>query len=222
MIERSVIISAGGIGKRMGAAIPKQFLNLVNRPVLFHTIEKFYQFDPEIQIIVVLPANQLDYWKALCAKHEFGIEYAIAKGGKERFFSVKNGLALAKGNVIGVHDAVRPLVSTEVIANCFSRAKEYGAAIPVFDISESIRKVDANGSKAVDRNSYKMVQTPQCFQRDIIKKAYSVDFSEEFTDDASVVEKNGTFIHLIEGNEANIKITRPIDLRMAETLLQGE
>jgi 2-C-methyl-D-erythritol 4-phosphate cytidylyltransferase len=222
MTERTVIISAGGIGKRMGAAIPKQFLNLANRPVLFHTIEKFYQFDPEIQIIVVLPANQLDYWKALCVKHQFEIEYAVAKGGKERFFSVKNGLALAKGNVIGVHDAVRPLVATTAIANCFATAKEHGAAIPVFDISESIRKVGANGSTAVDRNAYKLVQTPQCFQRDIINAAYALDFSEEFTDDASVVEKNGTFIHLIEGNEANIKITRPIDLRMAETLLKGE
>lgn len=222
MIERSIIISAGGIGKRMGAVIPKQFLNLDNRPVLLHTIEKFYHFDPEIQIIVVLPANQIDYWKALCVKHEFAIEYTIAKGGKERFFSVKNGLAIAKGKVIGVHDAVRPLVSTEVIANCYAKAKDDGAAIPVFDISESIRKIETDSSVAVDRNSYKLVQTPQCFQNEVINSAYTVDFSEQFTDDASVVEKNGGFIHLIRGNEENIKITRPIDLRMAETLMKGE
>ncbi|NOQ71538.1 MAG: 2-C-methyl-D-erythritol 4-phosphate cytidylyltransferase [Crocinitomix sp.] len=222
MVARTVIISAGGIGKRMGARIPKQFLNLNNRPVLFHTIEKFAQFDPEIQIIVVLPANQIDYWKALCSKNNFLIEHAIVKGGKERFFSVKNGLALAKGKVIGVHDAVRPLVSEAVIANCFATALEKGAAIPVFDINESIREINSNGSIAVNRNNYKLVQTPQCFQNEILKSAYALEFSEQFTDDASVVEKNGTTIHLIEGNEANIKITRPIDLRMAETLISDE
>ncbi|MFT5819047.1 MAG: 2-C-methyl-D-erythritol 4-phosphate cytidylyltransferase [Crocinitomix sp.] len=222
MIARTVIISAGGIGKRMGASIPKQFLKLNNRPVLFHTIEKFRQFDPEIQIIVVLPGNQIDYWKALCDKNNFVIEHALVKGGKERFFSVKNGLALAKGEVIGVHDAVRPLVAADVIANCFAVAEEKGAAIPVFHISQSLRKVDANGSIAVNRDNYKLVQTPQCFQSEILKAAYALEFSDEFTDDASVVEKNGATIHLIEGNEANIKITRPIDLWIAERLISGE
>ena len=222
MVARTVIISAGGIGKRMGAQIPKQFLNLNNRPVLFHTIEKFAQFDPEIQIIVVLPANQIDYWKALCSKNNFLIELTIVKGGKERFFSVKNGLTLAKGEVIGVHDAVRPLVSIAVIANCFATAEEKGTAVPVFDISESIRKVDAKGSSTVNRDHYKLVQTPQCFRSEILKSAYALEFSDHFTDDASVVEQNGGVIHLIYGNEANIKITRPIDLRMAETLISDE
>ncbi len=222
MIEKTVIISAGGIGKRMGAAIPKQFLNINSRPVLFHTIEKFYQFDANIQIIVVLPANQIDYWKALCKKNDFKVEHAIVKGGKERFFSVKNGLAVAKGEVIGVHDAVRPLVSTRVINDCFAMALDKGAAIPVFDISESIRKVESSASVAVDRNNYKLVQTPQCFQSKILKAAYGLDYSDQFTDDASVVEKNGNQIHLIKGNEENIKITRPIDLRVAETLMRDE
>lgn len=222
MVERSIIISAGGIGQRMGAAIPKQFLNLNGRPVLFYTIERFYQFDPNIQIILVLPSNQIDYWKALCVKHEFSIAFTIAKGGKERFFSVKNGLALATGNVIGVHDAVRPLVALAVIENAFQKAEELGAAIPVSDISESIRQLQGSQSVAVDREAFKLVQTPQCFQNEVIKSAYNQEFSSEFTDDASVIEKNGGLIHLIKGNEENIKITRPMDLRLAELLLNGE
>lgn len=215
-----VIIVAGGKGERMNANIPKQFLELHGKPILMHTIEAFNRFDTTIQIILVLPETQIDYWKTLCKKHDFAVLHNIVIGGQTRFNSVKNGLKLVQSpSLVAVHDGVRPLVSHSTIARCFEAAEKYDAAIPVIDLFDSIRQVNEDESLSVDRTKYKLVQTPQVFDAELLKKAYEQEFSALFTDDASVVEALGTKIHLVEGNRENIKITTEIDLKMAETFL---
>jgi len=218
-MTETIIITAGGIGKRMGSDIPKQFIELNGTPILMHTIKKFYSYKNTIQIIVVLPENHIDYWNELNKKHNFKIKHQVVKGGKERFDSIKNGLSLAKGDLIGIHDAVRPFVNGEVIKNCFNNLQKYQAVIPVVSLKESIRQVIGDLSKSVDRNQYKIVQTPQCFVRDVILIAYNQPYSNLFTDDASVVEQLNIPIHLINGNEENIKITTPADLAIANLFL---
>lgn len=220
MSRKTVIISAGGTGKRMGTDLPKQFLEISGKPLIFRTIEKFLQADPEMEIIVVLPEGFSHLWEELCGKHDFHPLHKITTGGTERFHSIRNGLHLATGDLIAVHDAVRPFVQTNVIQACFNAARNYGAAIPVLSIHESVRKVGNSESIAVNRDDYKLVQTPQCFQSEILHKAYQQDFSAAFTDDASVVEANGTAIHLVEGNRENIKITTPWDLKFAEFIVK--
>lgn len=219
MQSKSVIISAGGIGKRMGAEIPKQFLILKGKPIIFWTIEKFYQYDSSIEIIVVLPEYHVPLWESLCQKYVFTLNYKIALGGDERFHSIKNGLAECTGELIAVHDAVRPLVSIEVIAACFENAKYNLACIPVVSVKESIRKIEKEKSYTVNREDYKIVQTPQCFDGNILRKAYRQNYSKLFTDDASVVEADGAKIYMIDGNDENIKITTPTDLLIAEQLI---
>jgi len=218
-MTETIIITAGGIGKRMGTDIPKQFIELNGKPILMHTIQQFYRYSNSIQIIVVLPNDHIDYWKNLVQKYEFTIKHQVINGGQERFHSIKNGLSLAKGDLIGIHDAVRPFVSIDVINNCFNSLKNHQAVVPVVPLKESIRQVNGNKSIAVDRNLYKIVQTPQCFVKNVILKAYEQPFSHLFTDDASVVEQLGVPIHLVDGNEENIKITTPTDLAMANLLI---
>jgi 2-C-methyl-D-erythritol 4-phosphate cytidylyltransferase len=219
-ISKAVIIVAGGSGKRMGAAIPKQFLQLAGKPVLQHTIEAFYQFDNNINIILVLPEDHISHWKALCSKHQFELPHQIAIGGTERFHSVKNGLdLLGEEELVGIHDGVRPLVSRESISRCYLAANENGAAIPCVPVSDTLRKITGAQNHWVNRTEYVRVQTPQCFRTDLLRAAYSQEFSKDFTDDASVVEKTGQVISLVEGNEENIKITGPADLVIAEALL---
>jgi len=215
-----VIIVAGGKGERMNANIPKQFLELQGKPILMHTIEAFNRFDKTMQIILVLPETQIDYWITLCKKHAFAVLHKIVIGGQTRFNSVKNGLKLVQSpSLVAVHDGVRPLVSHSTITRSFNAAEKYDAAIPVVDLIDSIRQVNEDESLSVDRTKYKLVQTPQVFDAELLKKAYEQEFSALFTDDASVVEALGTKIHLVEGNRENIKITTEIDLKMAETFL---
>jgi len=218
------IIVAGGKGERMGQHLPKQFLELAGKPILMHTIEKFYNTFPQLKIILALPENQFDYWEELCYKNGFTkIPHQIVAGGKTRFDSVKNALKLITENgIVAIHDGVRPLVSATTIKNCFSQAEQSGTAIPVVDIVDSLRFVSKqdNTNKSVARSCYKSVQTPQCFKTEIILKAYQQDFDESFTDDASVVEKLGFTIDLVEGNTENIKITSPIDIALAEVLMK--
>lgn len=218
------IIVAGGKGERMGQHIPKQFLELAGKPILMHTIEKFYNTFPQLKIILALPENQFDFWEELCYKYGFtNIPHQIVAGGKTRFDSVKNALALVKENgIVAIHDGVRPLVSTSTLYNCFKQAEQSGAAVPVVDVVDSLRLVSKQDetSKAVSRSCYKSVQTPQCFKTEIILKAYEQDFDETFTDDASVVEKLGYKIDLVEGNIENIKITSPFDIALAEVLMK--
>ncbi|MDR2825035.1 MAG: 2-C-methyl-D-erythritol 4-phosphate cytidylyltransferase, partial [Prevotellaceae bacterium] len=166
-----------------------------------------------------LPENQIEFWKNLCKKHNFYIAHTIVVGGSARFFSVKNGLQFADTELIAIHDGVRPLVSLQTVEKCFADAMQYGAAIPVVEVMESVRFVENAENKSVERKNYRLVQTPQIFRSEIIQNAYNQNFKEEFTDDASVAESAGHKIHLTEGNPENIKITRSIDLKIAEALL---
>lgn len=215
--KQAVIIVAGGKGERMQTSVPKQFLLINNLPVLMHTIRCFFSFNPLADIILVLPAAQMDYWKQLCIDHHFDIKHQLAEGGNTRFESVKNGLSALHADVelVAIHDGVRPLVSHETISRCYEAANQYGAAIPVTDAVESIREITPEGSVAVDRSKYKLVQTPQVFRADIIQKAYLQSYIPQFTDDASVVESLGQKIFLVDGNRENIKITTAVDLKLA-------
>jgi len=221
--SKTVLIVAGGKGERMNTDIPKQFLEIHGKPILMHTLDVFQRYDAAIRLILVLPAVQIDFWKELCKKHAFTLSHQIVAGGQTRFQSVKNGLGAVKDSgLVAIHDGVRPLVSMETIAHCFDEAEKHDAAIPVVDLVESLRQLTDNGSQSVNRNTFKLVQTPQVFDGEMLKKAYEQDFSPFFTDDASVVEAIGIKIHLVEGNRENIKITTKFDLEMAETLLKFE
>jgi 2-C-methyl-D-erythritol 4-phosphate cytidylyltransferase len=218
--KKHVIIVAGGKGLRMGGEIPKQFLPIGGKPVLMRTIEAFYAYDASIHVILVLPVSQQSYWKELCSVYAFDLPHDIANGGETRFHSVKNGLALVEGEgTVGVHDGVRPFVSQEVIARCYSEAESKNAVIPVIDVVETVRRLNGEDSVTVPRDQYKLVQTPQVFDVALLQKAYNQEFTDMFTDDASVVEALGERVHLVEGNRENIKLTTPFDLKLAEMLI---
>jgi 2-C-methyl-D-erythritol 4-phosphate cytidylyltransferase len=218
-----VVIVAGGSGKRMGAEIPKQFLELAGRPVLMHTIERFKAFNDAIEIITVLPENQLRFWLSLQKKHSFQVSHTLVKGGPNRFISVKNGLEFVRTpGLVAIHDGVRPFVSIDTIKRCFETAEKYGNAIPTVSPTESLRILNGEESVPVNRFTVKQIQTPQVFNAELIKKAYLQDYSPDFTDDATVLEKTGEKIILIEGNRENIKITNPEDLLISSALLQAK
>jgi 2-C-methyl-D-erythritol 4-phosphate cytidylyltransferase len=220
-MKKFVIVVAGGSGSRMGSEIPKQFLELFGKPVLMHTIQVFHDFDPESKIILVLPEDQQQFWKGLCLKHSFSLIHQVVSGGKTRFHSVQNGLSLLDGEgVVFIHDGVRPLVSKETLNRCLETAQKSGNAIPVLPVTESLRKLEDGQNISVDRSQYFSVQTPQTFRSEQILEAFKQDFDLAFTDDASVAEKAGFSIHMVEGNRENIKITTPIDLIVAEALLK--
>jgi len=215
------LILAGGKGLRMSADLPKQFLLLGGKPVLMHTLEAFFKADPQIEIILVLPSEHQSFWAELCTKHSFALKHQIATGGAVRFESVRNGLKLIKEEgLIAVHDGVRPLISSDLIRKCFETALAKGAVIPVFELAESIRRIEGSSSFSEDRNLFRSVQTPQTFRAEILMKAYEQPFREVFTDDASVVEAAGYEITLVDGARENIKITHPQDLLLAEQLLR--
>ena len=217
-----VIIVAGGKGLRMGSDIPKQFLPIGGKPVLMRTIERFREYAEALTIILVLPKAQQEYWKTLCQKHDFTVEYLLADGGETRFHSVLHGLALIPDNVegiVGVHDGVRPFPSLDVIRDCYETAREKKAVIPVVPIVETLRHV-TQGTKP--RSDYRLVQTPQVFDIQLLKAAYQQTYSDAFTDDASVVEAYGHTVALVDGNRENIKITTPYDLKIAETLVHDQ
>jgi 2-C-methyl-D-erythritol 4-phosphate cytidylyltransferase len=218
--QKIAIIVAGGKGERMNANIPKQFLEIQGKPILMHTLEAFHRFDSAMKLILVLPALQIDFWRNLCSKHNFTLSHQIVEGGNARFYSVKNSLeAIKTPSLVAVHDGVRPLVSMETIQRCFDAAEEFNAAIPVVGLVDSIRQLTESGSVSIDRSSYKLVQTPQVFDAELLKKAYEQEYSALFTDDASVVEALGKHVQLVEGNRENIKITTELDLKIAEALL---
>lgn len=220
MIAYSVIITAGGIGRRMGSDLPKQFIELAKKPILIHTLERFYSFNPSAELIITLPDEWMSYWNELLIKVGCKVPHQVISGGKERYHSIKNALDVCRGSYILVHDGVRPLVSNETLATCFSEVVLKNQVVPVIPIKESIRKVAPNGeSNAVFREHYCLVQTPQCFKRQVLEKAYEEAYHEGITDDATLVELAGFQIHLVAGNEENIKITTSMDLRIAEQLL---
>ena len=215
-----VIITAGGTGIRMNSDIPKQFLLLKERPILMHSIERFFNYNNDLNIILSLPEEFISYWKKLCKKYKFTIKHTVVKGGTTRFYSVKNALREIKDvGLVAVHDGVRPLVSSKTIENTYKTARLKGNAIASQDIYFSLRRTDNLKNCAVNRNNYKEIQTPQTFESDLLKKAYSSEYEESFTDDATVVEKLGLTINLVEGNPENIKITTKNDLIIAEALI---
>ncbi|MFN0049378.1 MAG: 2-C-methyl-D-erythritol 4-phosphate cytidylyltransferase [Cytophagales bacterium] len=216
-----VIIVAGGSGTRMGSDIPKQFISIGGIPILMHTIQKFFDFNNNINIVLVLPQSQISFWENLCEKYDFAPKHQIIAGGNTRFQSVKNGLqAIGGEGVVAIHDGVRPFVSLETIAESFDVAKAKGNAVTHVKLKDSIRIIDENlQSKALDRNNYVLVQTPQTFQIPLIKKAFENEENMAFTDDATVLEAIGEQINLTEGSYENIKITTAEDLHYAEYLL---
>ncbi len=236
-----IIIVAGGKGLRMGGDIPKQFLPIGGKPILMRTLERFRAYSETLQIILVLPKDQHDYWFQLCKEYHFPLPstgeagkgpYLMTDGGETRFHSVQHGLALipddAQG-VVGVHDGVRPFPSIEVIRNCYETARTAKAVIPVIPVVETLRVIDPIGTigtigtivptHTVPRGDYRLVQTPQTFDIQLLKAANQQPYNDNFTDDASVVESYGHPITLVEGNRENIKITTPYDLKIAEVLI---
>ena len=231
----------------MGSDIPKQFLPIGGKPVLMRTLERFREYDADLQIILVLPKAQQDYWHQLCEEYHFDVAYTLANGGQTRFHSVQNGLAKVPDDaegVVGVHDGVRPFPSIEVIRNCYETARTAKAVIPVIPVVETLRHISSNGqtltdtdnkeseivrkvrcqkeSRTVPRDEYRLVQTPQTFDIQLLKAANRQPYNDGFTDDASVVESYGHQITLVEGNRENIKITTPYDLRIGEVLAEKE
>lgn len=218
-----IIIVAGGKGLRMGGDIPKQFMPIHGKPVLMRTMERFREYSDALRIILVLPKAQQDYWHTLCKEYAFNMDYQIADGGETRFHSVQNGLRLIPDNeqgVVGVHDGVRPFVSIDVITRCYDTARTSKAVIPVTPVVETLRHINADGNGCnVLRSDYRLVQTPQTFDIQLLKQANLQPYNESFTDDASVVEGIGHKITMVEGNRENIKLTTPFDLTIAEALL---
>jgi len=216
------IIVAGGKGTRMGGELPKQFLPLKGKPILMHTLEAFYNYNHEVELILVLPSDQQKLWSQLCRENHFYVPHQVVNGGETRFHSVKNGLDIIKEpGLVAVHDGVRPFVAAQVIDRCYRLADKKKAVIPVVEIVDSLREIDGDSSKSVIRSQYKAVQTPQVFESNLLKKAYEQSYQPTFTDDASVVEKLGYQIYLTEGNKENIKITTPFDLKIAQVLVDS-
>jgi len=219
-MQKYVLIVAGGSGSRMKSNLPKQFLPLCGEPILMRTISAFHKALPSASIVVVLPESQISYWEELCQKEDFTIAHRIAKGGSTRYESVQNGLALcADSGLVGIHDGVRPLVSTSMIEQCFDDALTHGSSIPCVPVTQSLRKVSDDKSHPVDRTGIMAVQTPQCFKVDLLKPCYDQPASASFTDDATVFESLGHQVFVSPGEETNIKITTQADLRIAEAIL---
>ncbi|HON18416.1 MAG TPA: 2-C-methyl-D-erythritol 4-phosphate cytidylyltransferase [Salinivirgaceae bacterium] len=221
--KNAVIIVAGGSGKRMQSTVPKQFLKLNNRTILGLTLERFHRFDSTLQIVVVLPPDQVEYWHSVCLHENITVPHSITIGGHERFFSVKNGISIVdeRCRLIAVHDGVRPFISQDLLKRCFDTASELGNAVPAICPPETVRFGNFSKSEILDRNSIFLIQTPQVFLASQLLEAYQKQYSPSFTDDASVVESHGIDIHMVEGDRSNIKITSPLDLIIGEALLKN-
>ncbi len=222
-MEKYAIIVAGGSGLRMGTDIPKQFLSLGNAPILMHTVKRFFGFSDKIHIIVVLPNEQIERWKQLCAKNQFNIPHTIVAGGKTRFESVRNGLNSITDKseaLVAIHDGVRPFISKQLLEKAYTSAEKLGNAVASVPLKDSIRKIENGKNSAVDRAKHRIMQTPQTFLLSKITAAFSVEESPLFTDDAAVAEADGEKINLIDGSYENIKITTPEDLALAEAIIK--
>ena len=221
-MKKTALIVAGGNGSRMESDLPKQFILLAGKPILMHTIEAFNNCNVS-NIIVVLPLNQIDFWKELCTEFSFNLAHEIIAGGASRFESVQNGLVRCnEEDLVAIHDGVRPFITAEIINNSFDTAAQKGNAVAAVRLKDSIRKVDLLGNKNVNRDAYFLIQTPQTFKCNIIKDAYQAQDHINFTDDASVLEANGHAINLIPGDYKNIKITTPEDLLVAEAFYKHQ
>ncbi|GAB4411677.1 MAG: 2-C-methyl-D-erythritol 4-phosphate cytidylyltransferase [Microscillaceae bacterium] len=223
-MKKFVLVVAGGQGTRMGASLPKQFLEVAQKPILMHTLNRFWQWDQNAEIILALPPSHQDYWRELLTKYQFNIPHVVVNGGETRTESVRQGLAYIQEeeSLVAIHDGVRPCVALSTIAESFQVAAQKGSAITAVRLKDSIREMLPSGHTEVrDRNRYFLMQTPQTFQTRLIKAAYSQLKSTAMTDDASVAEHHGIAVHLIEGSYQNIKATTPEDLFLLEYLLQS-
>ncbi len=221
-MKKKAVIVAGGSGQRMGNVIPKQFLLLHHKPILWYTLDSFLRSYPDMEIILVLPAIHTQKGKQVSAMFNADNRFSFAEGGMSRFHSVQSGLQMIKDpSIVFVHDAVRCLVSVPLIQRCYKAAVEMGTAIPSVASTDSIRIVHENGNAAADRQQVRIIQTPQTFHSDILLPAFEQPFKDIFTDEATVVESFGKAVHLVEGEYENIKITRPVDMVLAEAMLNG-
>ncbi len=221
-MNKYAVIVAGGAGTRMGGNLPKQFMLLKDRPVLYYTLKSFLEAYNDLQLILVLPVDHTDMGQEIIDAYFDKDRIRITAGGDTRFQSVKNGLALIEDeSIIFVHDGVRCLVSTDLIHRCYTAATETGSAIPVVVSKDSVRLLTEEGNDTIDRNKVVLVQTPQTFHSKILLPAYLIDYKDKFTDEATVVEAYGLKVSLVEGEEDNIKITRPVDLFIAEKILES-
>lgn len=220
--KKYAIIVAGGSGTRMNSTLPKQFIPLAGKPLLIHTIQQFSNYSKDLRIILILPATQVDEWNKLCQENQFNLDIQIVSGGATRFQSVKNGLDAIDevDGLVAIHDGVRPFIKKALIEESFRAADKYGSGIATVALKDSIRYVNEGINRAEDRTKFRLIQTPQTFQLDLIKKAYTTKETPDFTDDASVLEHSGERVHLIEGSFENIKITTPEDLIIAESILK--
>lgn len=221
-MKKYAIIVAGGMGSRMKVNMPKQFLHLKNKPILFYTLDIFLKSFTDLQIILVLPQDYIEAGKDIINEFFHKDRIKITVGGGTRFQSVKNGLQfITEDSIVFVHDGVRCLLSVDLIQRCYQSAVEFGSAIPVINSKDSVRLILDQGNEALERDRVKLVQTPQTFQSKILLPAFGVDYQDKFTDEATVVEAFGMKVHLVEGEEQNIKITQPIDLLLAEGIINA-
>ncbi|MCG2615794.1 2-C-methyl-D-erythritol 4-phosphate cytidylyltransferase [Terrimonas sp. NA20] len=219
-MKKYAIIVAGGSGSRMGGSVPKQFMLLKDKPVLYYSIKTFLETYIDLQVILVLPVEYTDMGQEIIDAYFDKDRIRITAGGDSRFQSVKNGLSLVEeDSVVFVHDGVRCLISSDLIRRCYAMATETGSAVPVVPSKDSIRVLTEDGNEAADRNTIMLVQTPQVFHSKILIPAFQIDYKDKFTDEATVVEAFGLKISLVEGEERNIKITKPVDMLVAEKLL---
>jgi 2-C-methyl-D-erythritol 4-phosphate cytidylyltransferase len=218
-MQKTIIIVAGGQGMRFKSEKPKQFLYLKDRPIIMHTIDLFHYYDRGMQIILGVSEKYFSYWESICDQLHFDVPVILSPGGETRYHTVQNALPrVTEGNLTGIHDAVRPLVYRHTIDRCYEEAKRYGAAIPCVPVHSTIREITGEGSRWINREKLRVVQTPQVFRYDILTRAYEQEYSSSFTDDASVAESAGFPVKLVKGNPENIKITTPEDLVFAEAL----
>lgn len=221
-LKEYALIVAAGKGTRMKTKLPKQFLELNGLPVLMHTINAFYRYNQNTEIILVLPEDDFQLWEELCIKHNFKKNIKLQKGGDSRFQSVKNGLSLIEDEgLVAIHDGVRPLVSEDIIGASYRLAAVHDSAVAAVRLKESIRMTDQDNTKAMDRSRFRLIQTPQTFKTKLIKQAYEGKEDSSLTDDASVAERAGHIISLFEGSYENIKITTPEDLVVAKALMDA-
>jgi 2-C-methyl-D-erythritol 4-phosphate cytidylyltransferase len=220
-MDKIAVIVAGGSGTRMNSSMPKQFMLVAGKPLLYYTLHTFLESFDDLKIILVLPEDHIAAGQEVIDAYFDYSRIRITAGGRTRFHSVQNGLQLiSEESIIFVHDGVRCLLTTDLIQRCYNVALEYGSAIPVIDSKDSVRILTEDGNENIDRNKIKIVQTPQTFHSRILLSAYKIDYKDFFTDEAAVVEAFGLKVHLVNGESGNFKITEPIDIKIAEILLE--
>ena len=216
-MKKAAILVAGGLGTRMNYALPKQFLELNGKPILFYTLDKFYSYDPEMELVVVIPEAYFSFWKELSNAHQIEIPHTLVVGGNNRYQSVKNGLSkIENASIVAIHDGVRPFITPAFIGRLFDEAEKFGSAVPIKPVAETVRRINNDSNIVLPRQEIFLMQTPQIFRYEWLEKAYKIPYEESITDDAMLIEQAGFALHFSEGLTYNIKITTPEDLIWAQ------